>query len=81
MNMKSVENRLQLIIGALAAYLSNKEMERNVWDDLCALEKDIQNCIREAYEYQSNTFHSHSEYYILRCGKANVRFCIICIMK
>lgn len=64
MNMKSVENRLQLIIGALAAYLSNKEMERNVWDDLCALEKDIQNCIREAYEYQSNTFHSHSEYYI-----------------
>lgn len=25
-NMKSVEERLQLIIGALAAYLSNKEM-------------------------------------------------------
>ncbi|MDD3219936.1 MAG: aromatic acid exporter family protein [Lachnospiraceae bacterium] len=63
-NMKSVEERLQLIIGALAAYLSNKEMERSVWEDICTLEKDIQNCIKEAYEYQNNTFHSHPEYYI-----------------
>lgn len=63
-NMKSVENRLQLIIGALAAYLSGREMERNVWEDISTLEKDIQNCIREAYEYQNNSFHSHTEYYI-----------------
>ena len=40
-NMKVIESRLQLIMGALAAYLSNKEMERNVWDDICTLEKDI----------------------------------------
>jgi uncharacterized PurR-regulated membrane protein YhhQ (DUF165 family) len=33
-NMKVIESRLQLIMGALAAYLSNKEMERNVWDDI-----------------------------------------------
>lgn len=63
-NMESVEKRLQLIIGALAAYLSNREMERNVWDDICILEKDIQKCVAEAYEYQNNTFHSHPEYYI-----------------
>lgn len=62
--MKSVENRLQLILGALAAYLMNRQMEKNVWDDICALEKDIQECIREAYEYQNNTFYSHPEYYI-----------------
>lgn len=64
MNMRSVENRLHLIIGALAAYLSNEDMERNVWDDICTLEKDIQKYIKEAYEYQNNTFNSHSEYYI-----------------
>ena len=63
-NMKSIESRLQMIIGSLAAYLSDKEMERNVWDDICILEKDIQCCIKEAYEYQNNTFHSHPEYYI-----------------
>lgn len=63
-NMKVIESRLQLIMGALAAYLSNKEMERNVWDDICTLEKDIQSCVKEAYEYQNNTFHSHPEYYI-----------------
>lgn len=62
--MRSVEGRLQMIIGALSAYLSNREMERNVWDDICALEKDIQDCIREAYEYQGNTFNYHPEYYI-----------------
>lgn len=63
-NMKVIESRLQLIMGALAAYLSNKEMERNVWDDICTLEKDIQSCAKEAYEYQNNTFHSQPEYYI-----------------
>lgn len=63
-NMKSIEKRLQLIIAALAAYLSNKEMELDVWNALCVLEKDIQKCIKEAYEYQNNTFHSHPEYYI-----------------
>ena len=63
-DMRSVEERLQMIIGALAAYLSNREMERNVWEDICTLEKDIQDCIREAYEYQGNTFNYHPEYYI-----------------
>ena len=62
--IRSVENRLQMLMGALAAYLSNKQMERDVWDDIKSLEHDILNCIKEAYEYQNNTFHSHPEYYI-----------------
>ena len=39
-------------------------MERNVWGDICKLENDISDCIKEAYEYQNNTFYSHPEYYI-----------------
>lgn len=62
--MRSVENRLQSVIGALADYLSDKETKGDVWSDLCTLEQDIQCCIKEAYEYQNNTFHSHPEYYI-----------------
>lgn len=63
-NMRSIENRLQLVIKSLAVYLSGKEIERDVWSDICTLEKDIQHCIKDAYEYQNNTFHSHPEYYI-----------------
>ena len=62
--ISSVESRLQMLMGALAAYLSNKQMERDVWTDIRSLEHDIQNCVKEAYEYQNNTFHSHPEYYI-----------------
>lgn len=63
-NMLQVENRLQMIIGSMGAYLLNKDMERNIWDDICQLEHDIQEYIKDAYEYQNNTFHSHPEYYI-----------------
>ena len=62
--MRDIEKRLQFIVGALSAYLSNKDMERNVWGDICKLENDISDCIKEAYEYQNNTFYSHPEYYI-----------------
>lgn len=64
-NMRVVEEKLQMLLGALAAYLSNKEMQYSVWEEICLLEKEIQKCIEEAYEYQSNTLHSHPEYYIL----------------
>ena len=63
-NMRQVEHKLQFIVGELAAYLSNKDMQRNVWDDICCLEKELEEYIKEAYEYQENTFHSHPEYYI-----------------
>lgn len=62
--MRDVERRLQIILGEMAAYLSNKEMQRNVWDDIIALETDLEKYIGNAYEYQNNTFQSHPQYYI-----------------
>ena len=56
-NMRYTEERLQMILGEISAYLANKEMQRNVWDDICALEKEVQGFIQDAYEYQDNTFH------------------------
>ena len=41
-NMRYTEERLQMILGEISAYLANKEMQRNVWDDICALEKEVQ---------------------------------------
>ena len=63
-NMRYTEKKLQMILEELAAYLSGKEMSRNVWEDICKLEKRIQKFVRDAEEYQENTFQSHPEYYI-----------------
>lgn len=63
-NMRYTESQLQMAMGALAAYLSGKEMQFSVWDNICNLEKCLQVFIKDAYEYQSNTFVSHPGYYI-----------------
>ena len=63
-NMRYTEKKLQMIMEELATYLSGKEMSQNVWEDICNLEKQIQHFVRDAEEYQENTFQSHSEYYI-----------------
>lgn len=63
-DMRDTEYKLQSILKGLGTYLSGKEMQGNVWDDICALEKQIQDRVRSAQEYQDNTFHSHPQYYI-----------------
>lgn len=63
-SMRSVEQRLQMILGELAAYLSNKDMQRDVWKDIEELERNLQEYIEDARAYQDNTFHSHPGYYI-----------------
>lgn len=63
-NMRETEKRLQNILLEMAAYLSNREMQRNVWEDICELEVQLEEFVRDAYEYQDNTFQSHPGYYI-----------------
>lgn len=63
-NMRYTENKLQKIMEGLAAYLSGKEMSLDVWESIVRLEKRIQKFVRDAEEYQDNTFQSHPEYYI-----------------
>lgn len=61
---REVEGKLQMILGELAAYLSNKNMQRNVWKDIEDLEDNLKEYIQEARDYQDNTFQSHPGYYI-----------------
>lgn len=74
--MRYTEGKLQMIIGELAAYIANKKMERNVWTDIENLEREIQDFVAMAHEYQGNTFQSHPEYYIdyfeMRRSQCNV---------
>ena len=63
-DMRDAESSLQSILGELAAYLSGDEAQRNVWENIRALEDRIKSYIKSASEYQENTFQSHPEYYI-----------------
>ena len=63
-NMRWTEQQLQMILREMASYLFCQEMGRNVWDDICNLEKQLHGFISDAYEYQNNTFQSHPGYYI-----------------
>ena len=63
-NMRYTEERLQEILGGIAMYLHNQEMEQSVWAEIVALEAKVLSFSEGAYEYQENTFHSHPQYYI-----------------
>lgn len=63
-SIKEVEKALQFIMGELAAYLMHSDMQINVWDNIIELESELKKYTEAAYEYQSNTFRSHPQYYI-----------------
>jgi len=65
-NMRYTEEKLQLILRELAAYLHKEEEPGtiSVWDEISDLEQKLQVFAGEAYEYQGNTFSKHHEYYI-----------------
>lgn len=63
-NMRRTEEQLQSILGEMASYLLNQETGKNVWGDICSLEQQLHGFIKDAYEYQNNTFQSHPGYYI-----------------
>lgn len=62
--MKDTEKEMQFIFREIAAYLSDKTMEVDVWERLNKLEASIRDYLKEAYEYQDNSFRSNPEYYI-----------------
>ncbi len=62
--MRYTEEKLQSVLRRISGYLSDGNLQTDVWEDICVLEKELQEFLREAYEYQDNTFHSHPAYYI-----------------
>ena len=62
--MRYVEHQMREILIEMAGYLVRKASGNTVWDDIKNLEKDLDEYLELAYEYQNNTFVSHPEYYI-----------------
>lgn len=77
-NMRYVEKCMQTILEEMAKYLSNIPVQFDIWQNIRELEQKLQEYVREAYEYQDNTFYSHPEYYInyfnMRCDQCQVLY-------
>ena len=75
-NISYVEAQLQMILRELASYLLGKEMKADVWDDIRNLEARLKNLVVDAYEYEGNTFRTHTGYYMsyfeMRLEQCNV---------
>lgn len=63
-NMRHVEQQMKQILTELSGYLLRQSSGDSVWEDLLKLEKELDEYVELACEYQSNTFQSHPEYYI-----------------
>lgn len=62
--MRHTEDQMKKILKEMSGYLKNQPLGKHVWDDIRALEKELQDYLDMAHEYQNNTFVSHPEYYI-----------------
>ena len=82
-DMRYVERKLQQIMEELEKYLRNIPMDKNVWDDIIALEKKLEYHVEAAYEYQNIHFSLIRDITltILKCAQSNVMCCITCIMR
>lgn len=75
-NIEQVEKELQMILKELASYLMKREMKEDVWKDIKDLEAKLKHLVVDASEYEGNTFHSHTGYYMdyfeMRLEQCNV---------
>lgn len=63
-DMRYTEERLQSVLRMLAAYLIDRKLDWEALDEICMLEDKLHGFLKEAYEFQENTFQSHPGYYI-----------------
>lgn len=75
-SIEQVEKELQMILKELASYLMKQEMKEDVWKDIKVLETKLKKLVVDASEYEGNTFHSHTGYYMnyfeMRLEQCNV---------
>ena len=63
-NMRYVEEEMRRLMCTLAQFLLNEETKLDTGKDCERLDNELKAFIKEAMDYQDNTFHSHPGYYI-----------------
>jgi len=62
--IRYTEDKLQTALYGLSKYLLNEETGKNALKNIMSIKENLREFIKEAYEFQENTFHSHPAYYI-----------------
>lgn len=57
------EQKMQELLVEISKYLSNQPSRKGLWRELSSLERQLQKCMEEAYEYEENTNGADSAYY------------------
>ena len=58
-----LEGKMQELLVEIAKYLSNQPSRKGLWRELSSLERQLQMCMEDAYEYEENTYGEDSTYY------------------
>ena len=58
-----LEQKMQGSLAEIAKYLSGQPTRKGLWRDLASIEKQLQRCMEEAYEYEGNTYGEDAAYY------------------
>ncbi len=61
--IRQLEQKMQGSLAEIAKYLSGQPTRKGLWRELAAIEKQLQRCMEEAYEYEGNTYSEDAAYY------------------
>lgn len=61
--IRQLEQKMQGSLAEIAKYLSGQPTRKGLWRDLSSIEKQLQRCMEEAYEYEGNTYSEDAAYY------------------
>lgn len=57
------EQRMQSLLEEIAKYLSGQPARKHLWRELTSIESQMRRAIREAFEYEGNTYGEDAAYY------------------
>ena len=58
-----LEQKMQGSLAEIAKYLYGQPTRKGLWRELATIEKQLQRCMEEAYEYEGNTYSEDAAYY------------------
>ena len=61
--IRQLEQRMQAVVAELGKYLSGQPFRKGLWRELGSIERQLQKCMEEAYEYEGNSYGGDAAYY------------------
>ena len=58
-----LEQQMQDLLVEIAKFLSGQPSRKGLWRELASIERQLQKCMEDAYEYEGNTYGEDAAYY------------------